>query len=90
MFSIDLSGFPPDEIATFRKLCAEYRFSPAQFFIYATMPKLNAASLSFSARIVYVEFLPAKKEKAYRAAPKQDWLAAFTQDLRNGFYADRK
>ena len=90
IISVDLSDFSPDEIANFRRLCAEYKFSPAQFFVYATIPKMDANRMKLTARIVHVEFLSSKKEKAYPASVEQNWIASFTRDLRSGFYVDRK
>ena len=90
MFSIDLSDFSPDEIAKIRRLCAEYGFSPAQFFVFATIPKMDANRMKLTARIDHVEFLSSKKENAYPASVERNWIASFTRDLRSDFYVDRQ
>ena len=86
MISIELPDFPADERATIRKLCGEYKVSPAQFSIYATIPKVDAP---MDTRIVYVEHLLFKQKRKYHAGRKVDWLASFAKDLRAGFDANR-
>ena len=84
MISIELADFPAEERAQIRKLFAEYRFSPAQFSIYATTPKTDAANLN--ARIVHVEYWSTKQKREYPAASGQNWLDSFAKDLRVGIY----
>ena len=59
---IELPDFPEEERAQIRKLLGEYRFSPAQFSIYATTPTTDAQNLN--ARTVHVEHLPTKQKRA--------------------------
>ena len=83
MLSIALSAFPWAERETIRRLLAEHGLSPAQFYIVACVPKVDAPGLT--ARIVYVDHLPTKAKRQYQAAPGKNWLASFAKDLRNGF-----
>ena len=82
MISIELPDFPADERATIRKLCGEYKVSPAQFSIYATIPNVDAP---MEARIVYVEHLLLKQKRKYPAGRKVNWLTSFAKDLKAGF-----
>lgn len=84
MIAIELADFPAEERAHIRKLLAEYRFSPAQFSIYATMPKTDAPNLN--ARIVHVAHLYTNQKREYPAASGQNWLDSFAKDLRVGSY----
>ena len=84
MIFIDLPDFPAEERAQIRKLLAEYRHSPAEFSIYAAVPKIDVQNLN--ARTLHVEHLPTKQKRAYLAASAQNWLYAFAKDLRGGCY----
>lgn len=82
MISIELADFPAEERAQIRKLFAEYKFSPAQFSIYAAIPKRP----TLNARIVCVEHLPTKQRREYPAASGRNWLDSFAKDLRVGSF----
>lgn len=84
MISIELADFPAQERANVRKLLAKYRFSPAEFSIYAAIPDTGAANLN--ARIIHVEHFRTKQKREYPAASGQNWLDSFAKDLRVGIY----
>ena len=86
MAQIELSDFPPKELARFFLLCAKHQVSPSKFVVYSMFPSANQPGAAW-ARLVYVEFLPTKLQQEYPAAvPEQDWLETFEQDLIKGYY----
>jgi len=90
MISIELADFPSDELDKFHEVCSEQNVNPAQFFIYAKIPKIDAANTTLLKRIVYVEYILTTQQQEYPAARQQNWLGSFAKDLERGFYAGRQ
>jgi hypothetical protein len=60
--------------------------SPTKFVVYSMLPSATEPGADW-ARIVYVEFLPTKQQREYpAAAPEEDWLETFEQDLTKDYY----
>ena len=73
MISIEFADFPADELEKLKVVYSEQKVSSAEFFIYATIPKIDAADISLFKRIVYVDYVPTAQQQEYPAAREQNW-----------------
>jgi hypothetical protein len=90
MTPMELSDFPSDELEKLHEVCSEYNVNPVQFFIYATIPRVDAADMTLLKRIVYVEYIITTQQQEYPAARQQNRPGSFAKDLESGFYAGRQ
>lgn len=84
----EIADFSADEVARIRDLCAHYRLSPAEFYIYAAVSKIAAPAIdrSFNTRVIHVEYLATRQRREYVASAEQNWLESFAKDLKTRFH----